>query len=89
MSPEKEEISYIFEGDPIDTFVALVRVQDKDSGLNGEIVCKLHGHGHFKLQKTYENNYLILTNATLDREKRSEYSLTVIAEDKGHLVSLQ
>ncbi|XP_055000863.1 protocadherin-18 isoform X1 [Sorex araneus] len=83
MSPEKEEISYIFEGDPVDTFVALVRVQDKDSGLNGEIVCKLHGHGHFKLQKTYENNYLILTNATLDREKRSEYSLTVIAEDKG------
>ncbi|XP_036096240.1 protocadherin-18 isoform X2 [Molossus molossus] len=83
MSPGKEEISYIFEGDPVDSFVALVRVQDKDSGLNGEIVCKLHGHGHFKLQQSYENNYLILTNATLDREKRSEYSLTVIAEDKG------
>nr|XP_055173078.1 protocadherin-18 isoform X2 [Nyctereutes procyonoides] len=83
MSPGKEEISYVFEGDPVDTFVALVRVQDKDSGPNGEIVCRLHGHGHFKLQKTYENNYLILTNATLDREKRSEYSLTVIAEDKG------
>ncbi|XP_028729220.1 protocadherin-18 isoform X1 [Peromyscus leucopus] len=83
MSPGKEEISYVFEGDPIDTFVAIVRVQDKDSGLNGEIICRLHGHGHFKLQKTYENNYLILTNATLDREKRSEYSLTVIAEDKG------
>ncbi|NWS38155.1 PCD18 protein, partial [Probosciger aterrimus] len=83
MSPEKEEVAYISEGSPLDTFVALVRVQDKDSGMNGEIVCKLHGHGHFKLQKTYENNYLILTNATLDREKRSEYSLTVIAEDKG------
>ncbi|XP_037353671.1 protocadherin-18 [Talpa occidentalis] len=83
MSPGKEEISYVFEGDPVDTFVALVRVQDRDSGPNGEVVCKLHGHGHFKLQKTYENNYLILTNATLDREKRSEYSLTVIAEDKG------
>ncbi|XP_060035061.1 protocadherin-18 isoform X2 [Erinaceus europaeus] len=83
MSPGKEEISYIFEGDPVDTFVALVRVQDRDSGLNGEVLCRLHGHGHFKLQKTYENNYLILTNASLDREKRSEYSLTVIAEDKG------
>ncbi|XP_053559641.1 protocadherin-18 [Bombina bombina] len=82
MSPGKE-IAYISEAAPLDTFVALVRVQDKDSGLNGEIVCKLHGHGHFKLQKTYENNYLILTNSSLDREKRSEYSLTVIAEDKG------
>ncbi|KAM4807705.1 protocadherin-18 [Rhinophrynus dorsalis] len=78
-----KEIAYISESAPLDTFVALVRVQDKDSGPNGEIVCKLHGHGQFKLQKTYENNYLILTNATLDREKRSEYSLTVIAEDKG------
>uniref|UniRef100_A0A8C5M276 Protocadherin 18 n=1 Tax=Leptobrachium leishanense TaxID=445787 RepID=A0A8C5M276_9ANUR len=78
-----KEIAYISEGAPLDTFVALVRVQDKDSGLNGELVCKLHGHGQFKLQKTYENNYLILTNSTLDREKRSEYSLTVIAEDKG------
>ncbi|KAM9143366.1 protocadherin-18 isoform 1-T1 [Pangshura tecta] len=83
MSPGNEEIAHISEGSPVDTFVAIVRVQDKDSGVNGEIVCKLHGHGHFKLQKTYENNYLILTNATLDREKRSEYSLTVIAEDKG------
>ncbi|XP_068135881.1 protocadherin-18 isoform X2 [Hyperolius riggenbachi] len=78
-----KEIAYILESAPLDTFVALVRVQDKDSGLNGEILCKLHGHGQFKLQKTYENNYLILTNSSLDREKRSEYSLTVIAEDRG------
>ncbi|KAM3672578.1 protocadherin-18 isoform 1-T1 [Ammospiza maritima maritima] len=83
MSTEREEVACISEGSPLDTFVALVRVQDKDSGVNGEIACKLHGHGHFKLQKTYENNYLILTNATLDREKRSEYILTIIAEDKG------
>ncbi|XP_062836930.1 protocadherin-18 isoform X2 [Anolis carolinensis] len=83
MSPGKEEVAYISEKASIETFVALVRVQDKDSGLNGEVVCKLHGHGHFKLQKTYENNYFILTNTTLDREKRSEYSLTVVAEDKG------
>ncbi|XP_060102761.1 protocadherin-18 isoform X2 [Heteronotia binoei] len=83
MSPGKEEIAYISEKASIETFVALVRVQDKDSGVNGEVVCKLHGHGHFKLQKTYENNYFILTNTTLDREKRSEYSLTVIAEDRG------
>ncbi|XP_006013383.1 protocadherin-18-like isoform X2 [Latimeria chalumnae] len=83
MTPGREEVAYISEGAPMDTFVALVSVQDKDSGLNGEVVCKLHGHGHFRLQKTYENNYIIFTNTSLDREKRSEYSLTVIAEDKG------
>lgn len=83
MTPGKEEVAYISEGSPVDTFIALVRVDDSDTGLNGEVVCRLHGHGHFRLQKTYEKNYMILTNISLDREKRSEYSLTVIAEDRG------
>ncbi|KAM4834262.1 protocadherin-18 isoform 2-T2 [Thomomys bottae] len=83
MFPGKEEVSYIFEGDPVGTFVALVRVHDRDSGLNGEVVCRLQGHGHFRLQNTYEHNYLIFTNATLDREQRAEYGLTVVAEDRG------
>ncbi|XP_016347212.1 protocadherin-18a isoform X3 [Sinocyclocheilus anshuiensis] len=83
MSTGNEEIAYISETAPVDTFAALVRVDDLDSGLNGEVECRLHGQGHFRLQKTYEKNYMILTNVTLDREKRSEYSLTVIAEDKG------
>ncbi|XP_071314112.1 protocadherin-18b isoform X3 [Trachinotus anak] len=83
MTPGKEEVAYISEGAPVDTFIALVRVDDSDAGLNGEVVCRLHGHGHFRLQKTYEKNYMILTNISLDREKRSEYSLTVIAEDRG------
>ncbi|XP_057700777.1 protocadherin-18a isoform X2 [Corythoichthys intestinalis] len=77
------DAAYVSEAAPLDTFVALVRVEDLDSGLNGEVECKLHGQGYFKLQKTYENNYMILTNVSLDREKRSEFSLTVVAEDKG------
>ncbi|XP_048827473.1 protocadherin-18-like isoform X2 [Brienomyrus brachyistius] len=83
MTSGKEEVAYIPEGAPIDTFIALLRVEDLDSGLNGEVICRLHGHGHFKLQKTYEKNYMILTNVSLDREKRSEYSITLIAEDRG------
>uniref|UniRef100_A0A3Q4HKT8 Protocadherin 18a n=1 Tax=Neolamprologus brichardi TaxID=32507 RepID=A0A3Q4HKT8_NEOBR len=77
------DAAYVSEASPLDTFVALVRVEDLDSGLNGEVECKLHGQGYFKLQKTYENNYMILTNVSLDREKRSEFSLTVVAEDRG------
>ncbi|KAM4586024.1 protocadherin-18b isoform 2-T2 [Fundulus diaphanus] len=83
MTQGKEEVAYISEGAPVDTFIALVRVDDIDAGLNGEVVCRLHGHGQFRLQKTHEKNYMILTNVSLDREKRSEYSLTVMAEDKG------
>ncbi|XP_066515929.1 protocadherin-18a isoform X2 [Hoplias malabaricus] len=83
MAPGDEDAAFVSEGAPLDTFVALVRVDDADSGLNGEVVCRLLGQGHFRLQKTHEKNYMILTNASLDREKRSEYSLTVIAEDRG------
>ncbi|XP_061765125.1 protocadherin-18a isoform X2 [Nerophis ophidion] len=77
------DAAYISEAAPLDTFVALIRVEDLDSGSNGEVDCKLHGQGYFKLQKSYENNYIILTNVSLDREKRSEFSLTVVAEDQG------
>ncbi|XP_022537401.2 protocadherin-18a isoform X1 [Astyanax mexicanus] len=83
MTPSDEDAAFVSETAPTDTFVALVRVDDADSGLNGEVVCRLLGQGHFRLQKTHEKNYMILTNASLDREKRSEYSLTVIAEDRG------
>lgn len=78
-----EEAALVSELAPIDTFVALVRMDDADSGLNGEVVCRLAREGHFRLQKTHEKNYVILTNATLDRETSSEYGLTIIAEDRG------
>lgn len=77
------DAAYISEASPLDNFVALVRVEDLDSGLNGEVDCKLHSQGYFKLHKSNENNYMILTNMSLDREKRSEFSLTVVAEDRG------
>ncbi|XP_038604529.1 protocadherin-18 [Tachyglossus aculeatus] len=83
MGPGREEAAHVSEGDPVDTFVALVRVRDADSGPNGQVACRLHGHGRFRLHRTYEDNYLVLTNATLDREERDEYSLTLVAEDHG------
>lgn len=78
-----EDAASVSESAPLDTFVALVRVDDSDSGLNGEVVCHLRGQGHFKLQKTHDKNYMILTNATLDHETHSEYALTLVAEDLG------
>ncbi|KAF4071733.1 hypothetical protein AMELA_G00276830, partial [Ameiurus melas] len=78
-----EEAASVSELAPVDTFVALVRVDDADSGLNGEVLCRLAHESHFRLQKTHEKNYVILTNAKLDRETRSEYGLTIIAEDRG------
>ncbi|XP_076868944.1 protocadherin-18a isoform X2 [Brachyhypopomus gauderio] len=83
MSAAGEEVAAVSEGAPADTFVALVRVDDADAGPNGEVACHLRGQGHFRLQKTHERNFMILTNGSLDREQRSEYTLTVVAEDGG------
>ncbi|KAG8452278.1 hypothetical protein GDO86_004183 [Hymenochirus boettgeri] len=66
-----------------ESFVALISSPDRDSGLNGRVQCTLYGHEHFKLQQAYEDSYLIVTTSALDREKISEYTLTVEAEDQG------
>ncbi|XP_067850365.1 protocadherin-18a [Heptranchias perlo] len=81
--PLGNDVASVSEAAPKETFIAVVRVEDKDSGLNGQVMCKLQGHGHFKLQQTNEKNYMIQTNETLDREKIAQYKLKVIAEDMG------
>ncbi|XP_030634831.1 protocadherin-8-like [Chanos chanos] len=76
-------IAYITEAAAKDSFVALISTADRDSGANGQVHCTLYGHDHFKLQQAYEDSYMIVTTAPLDREKIAEYNLTVVAEDLG------
>ncbi|KAI1899175.1 hypothetical protein AGOR_G00058900 [Albula goreensis] len=76
-------IAYITEAAAKDSFVALISTSDRDSGANGQVHCTLYGHDHFKLQQAYEDSYMIVTTAPLDREKIAEYNLTVVAEDLG------
>ncbi|KAF7667668.1 hypothetical protein LDENG_00052160 [Lucifuga dentata] len=76
-------IAYISEAADKDRLVALISTMDRDSGVNSQVHCTLYGHDHFKLQQAYEDSYMIVTAAALDREKISEYNLTVMAEDLG------
>uniref|UniRef100_A0A668AEA8 Protocadherin-8 n=2 Tax=Myripristis murdjan TaxID=586833 RepID=A0A668AEA8_9TELE len=76
-------IAYISEAADKDSLVALISTLDRDSGVNSQVHCTLYGHDHFKLQQAYEDSYMIVTAAALDREKISEYNLTVMAEDFG------
>ncbi|KAJ8352647.1 hypothetical protein SKAU_G00241230 [Synaphobranchus kaupii] len=75
--------AYISETATKDSFVALISTSDRDSGANGKVHCTLYGHDHFKLQQAYEDSYMIVTTAPLDRERIAEYNLTVVAEDLG------
>ncbi|CAH2275957.1 protocadherin-12 [Pelobates cultripes] len=82
-SQNSEEI-VVSEAVPLGSFVALVMATDPDSGANGQVHCHLlQEHGHFKLQKSNGNSYILKTNALLDREKWEEYNLTIQAQDQG------
>ncbi|KAJ8015365.1 hypothetical protein DPEC_G00025370 [Dallia pectoralis] len=86
-APEIEVKSFsntIPEDSRTGTIVALVSVNDLDSGENGKIVCFLSEDVPFILMPSLQDNwYSIVTKSPLDREKQSEYDLTIVAKDSG------
>ncbi|XP_065546233.1 protocadherin gamma-A2-like [Lathamus discolor] len=76
-------LSEISEDAPPGTVMALLHVQDHDSGANGHVRCSIAESFPFRLEKTFEDYYRIVTAGELDREKVSEYNVTVRAVDGG------
>ncbi|KFQ19495.1 Protocadherin gamma-A10, partial [Mesitornis unicolor] len=74
------QLSEISEDAPAGTVVALLHVQDQDSGPNGEVRCSLDGGVPF-LPRSSQGSYY--TARELDREEVAEYNVTVRAEDGG------
>ncbi|NXF13528.1 PCDGA protein, partial [Smithornis capensis] len=77
------QLSEISEDDPSGTVVALLHVQDGDSGANGEVRCSLDRGVPFRLESSQGSYYRVVTARELDREQVSEYNLTVRAADGG------
>ncbi|NXB33907.1 PCDGC protein, partial [Eulacestoma nigropectus] len=73
----------ISEDTPSGTVVALLYVQDRDSGANGEVRCSLDGDVPFRLQSSHGSYYSVVTARELDREQVPEYNVTVRAADGG------
>ncbi|XP_042318155.1 protocadherin gamma-B5-like [Sceloporus undulatus] len=71
------------EDSAVGTLVALISVNDKDSGDNGEITCHLIRDMPFKIESTNNDFYKLLTDGPLDRESTPEYNITITATDKG------
>ncbi|XP_072006248.1 protocadherin gamma-B1-like [Engystomops pustulosus] len=65
------------------TVVAVIRVQDRDSGENGEVQCIIKGDLPFEIISSGSNFYKIVTKSNLDREIISSYNITIQASDKG------
>ncbi|CAL8357899.1 unnamed protein product [Merluccius merluccius] len=83
-TPPDSPVATVREGAPQDTFLALVMVSDADSGDNGNVNAFIQqGSGPFRLKKIHGDNYMIVTNGSLDREKDMQYNITLLAQDYG------
>uniref|UniRef100_A0A8C9MZU0 Cadherin domain-containing protein n=1 Tax=Serinus canaria TaxID=9135 RepID=A0A8C9MZU0_SERCA len=76
-------LSEISEDAPSGTVVALLYVQDSDSEANGEVRCAIDKEVPFRLQSSHGSYYSVVTARELDRERVSEYNVTVRAADGG------
>ncbi|XP_066572825.1 protocadherin gamma-A11 isoform X13 [Amia ocellicauda] len=65
------------------TVIAMINIQDVDSGENGEVRCSIHQDVPFTLKSSLTNYYSLVTEGILDREEVSEYNITITATDKG------
>ncbi|XP_065546871.1 protocadherin gamma-A10-like [Lathamus discolor] len=79
----RSSLSEVSENAPPGTVVALLHVQDRDSGANGQVRCSLTEGVPFRLRSSQGSYYRVVTSGELDREKVSEYNLTVRAVDGG------
>nr|XP_032628425.1 protocadherin beta-1-like [Chelonoidis abingdonii] len=76
-------VSLIPEDSAPETVVALFNVRDRDSGDNGRIVCSIEDDLPFSAKPTSKNSYSLVTENAFDREKVSEYDITIAARDLG------
>uniref|UniRef100_A0A8C3BX22 Cadherin domain-containing protein n=1 Tax=Cairina moschata TaxID=8855 RepID=A0A8C3BX22_CAIMO len=79
----RSALSEISEDAPPGTVVALLHVQDRDSGANGEVLCSIEESVPYRLERALDNYYSVVTSRELDREEVSEYNVTVWASDGG------
>ncbi|XP_043982184.1 protocadherin alpha-3-like isoform X6 [Gambusia affinis] len=75
--------SSVKEDSAVGTAIALVSIQDRDSGKNGEVTCKIVNTVPFKLEKNYKNYYSLVVDGHLDREVISQYNVIILASDEG------
>ncbi|NXN19187.1 PCDGH protein, partial [Indicator maculatus] len=71
------------EDAPIGTVVALVNVNDPDSGENGQVRCELSGEAPLSLVASSGGSYKLVLAKALDREESVFHELVLKARDGG------
>ncbi len=66
-----------------DTVVTVINTHDLDSNENGKVQCIINGDYPFTLKTTTTNFFSLVTDGDLDRERESEYNISVTCADEG------
>ncbi|XP_053253342.1 protocadherin gamma-A6-like isoform X12 [Podarcis raffonei] len=77
------ELNSVPENSRTGTVIAILNVQDRDSGVNGEVICSIPNSLPFQLKKTMDNFYTLVTDRALDREEVATYDIPITATDNG------
>ncbi|XP_054872462.1 protocadherin beta-16-like isoform X2 [Amphiprion ocellaris] len=75
--------SSISENSKPGTVVTIFNVQDPDSGENGKVACNIEEHMPFLMKTTSKKFFSLVTDSELDRERASEYNISVTCSDEG------
>ncbi|XP_030251931.1 protocadherin beta-16-like isoform X21 [Sparus aurata] len=65
------------------TVVTIFNVQDPDSGANGKVACDIGENMPFLMKSTSKKFFSLVTDSDLDRERASEYNISVTCSDEG------
>uniref|UniRef100_A0A671Q5N7 Cadherin domain-containing protein n=1 Tax=Sinocyclocheilus anshuiensis TaxID=1608454 RepID=A0A671Q5N7_9TELE len=71
------------ENSPVGTTVAVINVEDADSGKNGLVQCSINQNIPFKIESSLTDYYSLVTDDMLDRESLAEYNITILVSDQG------
>ncbi|KAM9849705.1 uncharacterized protein ACBR49_006991 [Aulostomus maculatus] len=77
------ETNVISEDIKSQTVVTIINIQDLDDGENGKVRCAIRDNIPFLLQSTENDFYSLVTDGDLDRERASEYNISVSCSDEG------
>ncbi|XP_055368198.1 protocadherin gamma-A2-like isoform X43 [Betta splendens] len=85
-SPEitiMSKTNVILEDAKLNTVVTMINIDDKDTRENGKVQCYITESTPFTLKASTNNFYTLVTDSELDRERASEYNITVTCSDEG------
>ncbi|XP_035391414.1 protocadherin beta-16-like isoform X45 [Electrophorus electricus] len=76
-------LNTIAENSPVGSTVAVINVEDADSGKNGNVQCLIEQDIPFKIESSISDYYTLITDDSLDREGQAGYNITILVSDYG------